>query len=977
VTCGIYYHKSVKIIPKSSTLALTMPLIQFIRFYCKPTAIIAVLCSIIISPGMAQKKPAPAWSNKLKQIKNDDSAAVYARYIIDSGRKKNDELITAKVILAEAYRFYNKGDELQALDFGQQACKAATVKDKGTYIKAFMMVAYMMGRHNQEKEALKIAFGLLKQCETNNWKKESVDVRICIADLYSGIDQAALAVPYSEQAAKDAFASRDSALYISALSNLSNVYSHRKMDSPANVARATRYMEIILNPPYAHFNSDFTRARYLANLGRLYVKLKQTAKAEQVLKESLEISTKNNFPGLSRPALNELTTLMNHIGRYNDAIKYAEQNLALLPMDQSSVKQQYDIYSRITDAYEGLKNYQKAFEYAQKSRDLNDSITALDKAEAATELDKKYKADKHLLIANNETRLVTIQRNFIIIISLIVLLVLLGLYRFFIYKRKKQAAQLAERNQQLAKLDAIKSRFFANISHELRTPLTLMLGPLDQLINTPDLNQSQQQRILQTVLRNSKKLHSMVNELLDLGKIEAGNLPVHPQVTPLLNFFTVLYQGFASAAEYKQVAYTLTCTIDSQAVANIDREKLEKVFNNLIANAIKFTPEGKSVTVNIGLKNNQLEFMVTDTGPGIHPDDLPRIFDRYYQGTYELSTAQGGSGVGLAIAREFTELLGGTIAAESKLGEGSIFKITLPVTIIAAVADELIVTEQPTVPTISIPLTTSLAGLNATILLVEDHAEMAGYVSGILHPHYQVLTARNGIEALELLHNLDELPQLIISDVMMPGMDGFTLLEKLKEHPAYYRIPVIMLTALADSRNKLKALQTGVDDYLTKPFIANELLARAANLIGNALERTRMAEQDLRELLQATHTDTENTIDDEPTEAITSSPADMRWLSEVEVLVRKYTGHKDLNIAILSYDMAISERQLFRRIKAITGLTPNKYIRNIRLQIAREAIESGKHRTVAEVSYAAGFDTPAYFSKLFKEHYGRDVNDLL
>jgi YesN/AraC family two-component response regulator len=252
---------------------------------------------------------------------------------------------------------------------------------------------------------------------------------------------------------------------------------------------------------------------------------------------------------------------------------------------------------------------------------------------------------------------------------------------------------------------------------------------------------------------------------------------------------------------------------------------------------------------------------------------------------------------------------------------------------------------------------------------------MVAYIASVLQPYYQIIITANGIEALAQLQALTELPQLIISDVMMPAMDGFTLLDKLKAHETFCRIPVIMLTALADTRNMLKALHTGVDDYMTKPFISSELIARAGNLINNALERTRMAEQDLLELQQAAPTVDGNDTDELIT--INPSPADMLWLQEVEMLVRKYTGRKDLNLAILSYDMAISERQLFRRIKSITGLTPNKYIRNIRLQIAREAIESGKYRTITEIAYAAGFETPAYFSKLFKEHYGRDVNDLL
>jgi DNA-binding response OmpR family regulator len=347
------------------------------------------------------------------------------------------------------------------------------------------------------------------------------------------------------------------------------------------------------------------------------------------------------------------------------------------------------------------------------------------------------------------------------------------------------------------------------------------------------------------------------------------------------------------------------------------------------------------------------------------------IFDRYYQANRDTEAAEGGTGIGLAIAMEFSELLDGGITVKSILGSGSTFTAFIPEVLVAA---DVIHEQQQEV------IFTAHKIMSGTgeklVLLVEDHHEMAQYISSVIQPYYQVVTAGNGKEALDELRKLIKLPELIISDVMMPEMDGFTLLDHLKQDNAFCRIPVIMLTALGDSQNKLKALNIGVDDYLTKPFISSELLARAKNLINNAAERSGFSPQDEQEFSGLKNSE-DNIPDVVPAKTEHVSPSDLLWLTGVAAAVRKHVGKTDLNMSILSDELALSERQLFRRIKSITGLAPNRYIRDIRLQIAREAIESGRYRTIAEISYIAGFDTPAYFSKLFKEHYGRDVNELL
>jgi signal transduction histidine kinase/DNA-binding response OmpR family regulator len=903
---------------------------------------------------------------KLRGTHDLDSGKVLAQQLIAQARSTDDKKYEAQIFYTWSFQAYAAGDELKALELARQGKNIASPKDSLTYVKLHTIVAYMLSRRGRDVEALKEAFDILIKADSYGWKTLSIDCRICIADLYRTIKQSKKALLYALQAQRDAKAIKDTSQYIYALSTLSNIYSNRDISSPENLKKATLYMEVIIHEPYYSKLSPYEQARYLSNTGRLYQMQKRYTDAESVLLRAMEIDDKNGFKGLKKNALNEYLTAKLGQKKYAEAAAYGEQALAMLPAEQSSRLQQMNIYDRLVEAYIGLNNYKKAYYYSEQAHAIDDSLLAASKAKDAAELDKQYQADKRLLQADSSNSFLKQQRNFIIIIAVILLIAIIAAYRWLAYKRTKEAALLAEEHKQLARLDAMKTRFFANISHELRTPLTLIMGPVNQMMSDEHIAPELQRSYLQTVWRNSKKLLAMVNELLDLGKIETGHMPVKLQDVQLKQFLSVLYQSFASAAEHKKIKYVLLEAIDRSTTVRLDKEQFEKIANNLISNAIKFTPAGQAITVMAEVNNGIFKFSVTDTGIGIRPEDLPHVFERYYQGNKDGVQAEGGTGIGLAITKESATLLGGNVYVQSLWGQGATFVVELPVEEVVETHEEIALQSATSQ---ELALTD-----RKLVMLVEDHVEMSEHIASILSELYEVVKVADGNEALTTLNNLSRLPDLIISDVMMPGMDGFDLLNNLKRSEIFCRIPVIMLTALSDTANKLHALHIGVDDYVSKPFNSKELLSRAANLIHNASERSRATADELTEISKSES----SAINNEGfTNTANLSPADLAWLDEVEALVRKFTGRTDLNISILSYELAISERQLFRRIKNITGLTPNKYIRTIRLQIAREAIESGNYRTIAEISYAAGFETPAYFSKLYKEHYGRDISDLL
>jgi DNA-binding response OmpR family regulator len=405
----------------------------------------------------------------------------------------------------------------------------------------------------------------------------------------------------------------------------------------------------------------------------------------------------------------------------------------------------------------------------------------------------------------------------------------------------------------------------------------------------------------------------------------------------------------------------------------LDRDKFEKIFNNYLSNALKYTSKGGSIQVSFYEKNNQIEFAVADTGYGISEEDLPKIFNRFYQAK---NTQSSGTGIGLAFCKELAELLNGEVSAESTLGEGSTFRFIFPYqeTFEAIEPEETAIIDTP----VLLNTENSQHQENRPrILLVEDNPNLQQYITAILSDKYQVMVAENGEEAWKILRvasyelrvreNVQPAtrnPQLVISDILMPVMNGFELSEKIKADEQLKNIPLILLTARAGRNDKLKALRIGVDDYLVKPFNEEELLVRIENLLSNAQNR-----------IETTAPETEATSEDTPAEATKKAPQlDIRqqeWLNELETLLDKNLDKFDLTADYLAEQLLISRSQFFRRVKANTGLSPQQYIKEARLQKAREYLELRTYDSVKAVALSVGLKHVKNFSSNFKKRFGR------
>jgi len=519
---------------------------------------------------------------------------------------------------------------------------------------------------------------------------------------------------------------------------------------------------------------------------------------------------------------------------------------------------------------------------------------------------------------------------------------------------------------------SLQTRFFVNLSHEFRTPLTLLLGPIrDALAGAyGELNPRLRDQ-LGPMLRAADRLHRLINQLLDLARLEAGGLRLEARAGDLVAFLRALTLSFASRAEREGKSLLLEAGPEGIEVY-FDRDKLEKIVYNLLSNAFKFTAAGGKIRVAVEAVTGTVRITVRDTGEGIPASELPYIFDRFHQADASPTRRHEGSGIGLALAKELAELHHGALAAESQVGFGSTFTLTLPRGR-AHLKDEEVIAEEADVEhspsasgvdevdgmggggslgsTPATPAHASSAQPIPTILLVEDNADVRAYLKSHLLA-YHVLEAEDGEAGLALA--LSALPDLVISDVMMPRLDGYGLCAALRKDRRTQDIPVVLLTAKAAEEDKIEGLKAGADDYLYKPFSARELLARTENLIHRNQSLKKQYRQEV--VLKPTQ--------------ITVTSADAAWLEKVRSVIEAQMGESQFGVERLAEEVGLGRRQLQRRIHELTGRTAHGYIQESRLERARQLLEQ-KAGNVSEVAYRVGFRDPRHFARLFQKTYGK------
>lgn len=508
--------------------------------------------------------------------------------------------------------------------------------------------------------------------------------------------------------------------------------------------------------------------------------------------------------------------------------------------------------------------------------------------------------------------------------------------------------------KRIKELDELKTKFYTHIAHEFRTPLSIIMGMVDQMKNNPSKWLDEGHYI---VKRNSKNLINLTNQLLDLSKLEAHSMPLNMIQDDLVLYVQYLVESFHSLAEVKKIKLKFTSN-PKELWMDFDPDKIRDIISNLLSNAIKFTPHGGSVKIRLDVtEQNQLEIMVKDTGIGIPKEQLHKVFDRYFQAKNHLDTLQEGSGLGLALTKEFVKLLNGTINVSSTINKGSTFTIQLPITKNANEVQWPYSTEilHPNINNLQKENNKRVSNDQLKLLVVEDNVDVIRYLESLLAKNYQIETAHNGFEGLTKA--LEIIPDLIISDVMMPVMDGFGLCKQLKENMRTSHIPIVLLTARFDTESRMEGLKTGADAYLSKPFNREELFIRIENLI------------ELRKKLQIRFKSlTDQKSNSFNLENLYFNKEDL-FMQKVQKVLESNLSDEEFGIEELCQSLAMSRAQLYRKFAALTDTTVYSFIQKLKLKKAKELLLT-TNLNVTEVAYDTGFKNLAHFSRLFSKEFG-------
>lgn len=600
---------------------------------------------------------------------------------------------------------------------------------------------------------------------------------------------------------------------------------------------------------------------------------------------------------------------------YSKAIDYTKRAIAtnnLRPEDQFKPA----LFERMSALYDSIGDYKQAYAYKKLETEMRQKLFSAAKQKEIEALEIGYQTEKKeqaILIAKN-------QRN-MLLFGTILLFAIAGFGVYLVFQRKK-----LERKSEQEKI-----RMFENILHDIRTPLTLIDGPIQLMKENPDAVQQDQLSLME---RNSKKLKQLADELLDASKLGRGQFSLEYASGAIYTFIAEIVSNFIGDAESKGLQLT-SIQKQTETYYSFPSNALEKILSNLISNAIKHCPAGSAISITSEISNHELVVRVSDTGPGIPKDEQHKIFRRFFRGK---NAAANGTGIGLALVKELVALTQGTIAVRSD-ASGTTFTVTIPVKEASAYA----------------PLVTD--GL-PTLLLVEDDADMAAYTTALLKENFHIVHAKNGLQAVEMIR--EALPEIVLSDVMMPGKDGVELLQEIRSDELTSHLPVVLFSAKAALENRLKGLRQGAAAYISKPFAPEELKLTLQNLYATMLQNRQSYQKSVHSGQSFE-------------ERIKSENA---YVNKVIAKVVQNISDNTYTVSALSDDMAVSRSQLHRKLVSLTGYSTANFISMIRLEKAKDLLIK-KESNITEIAYQCGFSSQSYFTKTFTEYFQKTPSQFI
>ena len=717
----------------------------------------------------------------------------------------------------------------------------------------------------------------------------------------------------------------------------------------------TNYQKALSNTVFSDtaFSDNYLRKSLIYNgLANLYDRENQKDSALHYYKKEL-IAIYKTTDTLKQAVSNyRIAKFYNNNDNPKTALKHINISQALMESAYFVREEnKYNIQDILASVYFNLGNFEKAFEASEKARHHLIEIQTEFNKQNVSELETKYQTEKkeqeiNLLKSKNEIveQQKRNQRN--ILLAGIGIVTIVGLFLFFLYRNRQIT------NTKLKELDALKTSFFANISHEFRTPLTLISSPINDILADDSISDKKRQQF-NVAKQNSERLLALVNQLLDLSKIDEGRLKLHLQQGNVIQLISALSESFTYFAKEKNITYKIDIN-QTQETAWFDKDAIEKITVNLLSNALKYTPANGLVTCIAYIENNKLFLKIKNTGRGLTAFELKNIFERFYQ----TNEQNQGSGIGLALVKELVELHKGKIEVLSTLNEETSFNLSLKLDKNSFKNDAIFMNSNDEVQT-EIPLYTEALIEDEELftdselpilLIVEDNDDLRQLIKQIFEGHYNVMAAANGDIGVQMA--LEHIPDIIISDIMMPVKDGIALTQHLKNDERTSHIPIILLTAKAGDHNELLGIEVGADDYITKPFNSKILKAKVKKLIEN---RRLLQERYSQELVLLPKDVSITNIDEE-------------FLERLQNVLDTNLVEPSFSASSFSTAIGMSRMQLHRKLKALTGLTTSEFIRSQRLKLAAKLLKESD-TNISQIGYSVGFNDHTYFSKCFKEFY--------
>lgn len=895
------------------------------------------------------------YAHYFRRIQKPDSALFYFKKQIDAAKKIDYFRGMAQGYNGLCRTYYLIGEIENSINAGNQALRyVQKIDDPGNFILADTRNALAIAYSRQNKMETAIAHLLAVD---SLHKKQPIREDIIAAayqslgNIYLELKDYNAAETYYLKANREFEKIPGAGDFYFHTTNvfLGQVYYHKgQLEKADNILSKTLLF-------YEKIKDERTVAEINNYLGLVNLDKGNLNQAEAHLLTAFNFQQKNEYSLEAAQSALQLGKLNIQKGNPAAAIEFLENALAFnTSINNGMIAQK--THSLLAEAYALQGNYKAAFANSQVAKKINDSIQLVEIAEKIKEIEGIYQTESRdreiaLLTTKNELaeQQKRNQRN--MLWGILGLIGIVAIFLFFQFKNRRKTTK------KLQELDTAKNTFFANISHEFRTPLTLINGPIEDQLASDRLSPSERKN-LRAALRNSQRLKDLVDQLLALAKLESGNLKLNIQCTNLPDFLIAHAEAFTFSCSEKYIDFSIAVPKDEKEDW-FDQDILEKILYNLMGNAIKYTPENGSITLKGERVDNKYEISIINSGKYIPLEQQEKIFERFYQ----TSSKNPGTGIGLSLTKELTEVHKGCISIKSEESGFTEFKVQIPVNKniysdqeIFSECEESGQPEKPAIFELSAQKEIILPEDAPTILVIDDSKDIRDYVSSIFEYTFTVHTASNGKEAFEIA--IEVIPDIVISDVMMPGEDGFTFTKHLKEHQLTSHIPVILLTAKTQITSKLEAMGIGADAYITKPFNSQLLKASVENLIEN---RRRLQQRFAQEVVLMP-------------KDIAISSADEKFLDLLQKVLDKNITDSNFTIEGFGKEMGVSRMQLHRKLKALTGQSASEFLKTQRLKLALKLLKE-KKISIAEVGYTVGFNDPSYFTKCFKQEFERSPSE--